>query len=104
MIKAFSTISAYSLESDVAGERRQVYVSGNDRNAVDLVVQLAESIGFSAIRQGSLGAGQALEKDVTSIVRPVAEATSCSCYHTFSMVYLRRDSILFHKVSTLQMG
>ena len=62
MIKAFSTISAYSLESDVAGERRQVYVSGNDRNAVDLVVQLAESIGFSAIRQGSLGAGQALEK------------------------------------------
>ncbi len=61
VVKAFSTVSAYALESDMSGERRHVIVCGDDSEAVERVVRLAQTMGFSASRQGGLGRTRAVE-------------------------------------------
>lgn len=61
VVKAFSTISAYALESDVSGERRHVIVCGDDSEAVQRVVHLAETMGFTAGRHGGLGMSRVVE-------------------------------------------
>ena len=59
VVKAFNTISAAHLETlgDVGkpmGERRAIFIAGDDAEAKAVVTRLIEEIGFAAVDTGSL--------------------------------------------------
>ncbi|XP_028409985.1 metalloreductase STEAP4-like [Dendronephthya gigantea] len=54
VVKGFNVISAWSLESDVYGGSRLVYVCGDDATAKEKVIGIARSMQFNAMDQGSL--------------------------------------------------
>ncbi|XP_028409987.1 metalloreductase STEAP4-like [Dendronephthya gigantea] len=54
VVKGFNVISAWSLESDVYGGSRLVYVCGDDVTAKEKVIGIARSMQFNAMDQGSL--------------------------------------------------
>ena len=62
VIKAFNTISGWSMENDVYGASRSVFVCGNHAGSRQTVMQLAQDMGFTAIDRGHLRAARVLEK------------------------------------------
>ena len=62
VIKAFNTVSAWSMENDIYGASRNVFVCGDHAASRKVVVQLVQDLGFSAIDRGRLRAARLLEK------------------------------------------
>ena len=67
VVKAFNTISAYTLQSDAAGDTRQVFVCGEDAEARDAVKTLARNMGLSPVDCGGLSYANELEKQPHSL-------------------------------------
>jgi hypothetical protein len=65
IVKTLNHLGYHELEDDVrpAGspERRALGVAGDDPDAVDIVAEVIERIGYDAVRLGSLRAGRVLE-------------------------------------------
>ena len=61
VVKAFNTVSAYTMESDAAGDRRLVYVCGEDAASRAIVSQMARDIQFTPIDCGGLLYARQLE-------------------------------------------
>ena len=67
VVKAFNTISAWSMENDIYGASRATYVCGEDMNARQMVMQLARNIGLTPIETGRLQAASMLEKKALAL-------------------------------------
>ncbi len=63
VVKAFNTVSAYSMSDDTSNEHRQVYVASDDRIAVETVIQISRDIGFAAHNSGRLMKARELEAE-----------------------------------------
>ncbi|XP_056618102.1 metalloreductase STEAP4 [Triplophysa dalaica] len=61
VVKAFNTISAWSLQSGGLDANRQVLVCGDRADAKQMVVDIAQALGFAALDKGSLKAASELE-------------------------------------------
>ena len=62
VVKAFNTISAWSMENDIYGASRNVFVCGNHVDSRRTVMQLVQDLGFMPVDRGRLRAAQLLEK------------------------------------------
>lgn len=61
VVKAFNTISAWALQSGGLDANRQVLVCGDRADAKQLVVDIAQGLGFTVLDKGSLRAAAELE-------------------------------------------
>ncbi|XP_017309007.1 metalloreductase STEAP4 isoform X1 [Ictalurus punctatus] len=61
VVKAFNTISAWSLQSGGLDANRQVLICGNHVDAKQVVVDIAHSLGLNAVDRGSLRVASELE-------------------------------------------
>ncbi|KAL7835866.1 hypothetical protein SRHO_G00282130 [Serrasalmus rhombeus] len=61
VVKAFNTISAWALQSGGLDANRQVLICGNNPDAKQAVVDIAHSLGLTALDRGSLRAASELE-------------------------------------------
>lgn len=61
VVKAFNTISAWALQSGGLDANRQVLVCGDRADAKQLVVDIAQALGFTALDKGSLKAAAEIE-------------------------------------------
>ena len=61
VVKAFNTVSAYSMASDAAGDCREAYICGEDSNGRDIVKQIARDLGFMPMDCGGLMYARKLE-------------------------------------------
>ncbi|XP_030641284.1 metalloreductase STEAP4 [Chanos chanos] len=61
VVKAFNTISAWALQSGGLDANRQVYVCGDQPEAKQAVVDVAHSLGLTALDRGSLRAAGEVE-------------------------------------------
>ncbi|XP_019571948.2 metalloreductase STEAP4 [Rhinolophus sinicus] len=61
VVKAFNTISAWSLQSGALDASRQVFVCGNDSKAKQRVVDIVRTLGLTPLDQGSLMAANEIE-------------------------------------------
>jgi predicted dinucleotide-binding enzyme len=64
VVKAFNHIGYHELEDDRrpsgAPDRRALGVAGDDPDAVDVMAEVVECVGYDAVRLNSLGAGRLL--------------------------------------------
>ncbi|XP_058232346.1 metalloreductase STEAP4 isoform X1 [Hemibagrus wyckioides] len=61
VVKAFNTISAWSLQSGGLDANRQVLICGNNVDAKQAVVDITHSLGLTAVDRGSLRVASELE-------------------------------------------
>ncbi|XP_029307870.1 metalloreductase STEAP4 [Cottoperca gobio] len=61
VVKAFNTLSAWSLQNGPSDANRQVYLCGNDAEAKQAVSEIATKLGFAVVDKGSLSAARELE-------------------------------------------
>ncbi|XP_061674895.1 metalloreductase STEAP4-like isoform X2 [Syngnathoides biaculeatus] len=61
VVKAFNTLSAWSLQNGPSDACRQVYVCGNSTEAKRAVAEVATKMGLAVLDRGSLSAAQELE-------------------------------------------
>lgn len=61
VVKAFNTLSAWTLQNGPADANRQVYLCGNSAEAKQAVAETASKLGFSVVDRGSLSAARELE-------------------------------------------
>ncbi|XP_010791945.1 metalloreductase STEAP4 [Notothenia coriiceps] len=61
VVKAFNTLSAWSLQNGPSDANRQVYLCGNSVQAKQAVEEMATKLGFAALDRGSLSAAGELE-------------------------------------------
>ena len=62
VVKAFNTVSAWSMEKDIYGASRNVFVCGDNAASRKSVMQLAQDLGFMPVDRGRLRAANMLEK------------------------------------------
>jgi len=62
VVKAFNTVSAWSMENDIYGASRNVFVCGNHADSRKTVLQLVQDLGFMPVDRGRLRAANMLEK------------------------------------------
>ena len=62
VVKAFNTLSAWSMQSDICGASRETYVCGDNTKARHAVMQLAQDMGLTPVDSGRLSAARLLEK------------------------------------------
>ena len=62
IVKAFNTISAYTMQNDLYGANRNVYVCADDETNRKIIMQLAQELGFTPVERGRLRAANVLEK------------------------------------------
>ncbi len=67
VVKAFNTVSAYSMGDDTSNEHRNVSVASDDVGASGMVIQLARDIGFATHNSGRLRKARELEADTLSL-------------------------------------
>lgn len=67
VVKAFNTISAWSMENDIYGASRNVFICGDDMTARKTVMQLAQEMGFTPVERGRLHAASILEKQALQL-------------------------------------
>ncbi|XP_008275282.1 metalloreductase STEAP4-like [Stegastes partitus] len=61
VVKAFNTLSAWTLQNGPADANRQVYLCGNSAEAKQAVAEIATKLGFTVLDRGSLSAAGELE-------------------------------------------
>ncbi|XP_051261820.1 metalloreductase STEAP4 [Dicentrarchus labrax] len=61
VVKAFNTLSAWSLQNGPSDASRQVYLCGNSAEAKQQVVETATKLGFNVLDRGTLSAARELE-------------------------------------------
>ncbi|KAJ8291006.1 hypothetical protein GJAV_G00020310 [Gymnothorax javanicus] len=61
VVKAFNTVSAWALQSGGLDANRQVFVCGDNSEAKQMVVDIAHSLGLTALDKGSLRAAGEIE-------------------------------------------
>ncbi|KAG7469995.1 hypothetical protein MATL_G00134960 [Megalops atlanticus] len=61
VVKAFNTVSAWALQSGGLDANRQVFVCGDQCEAKQMVVDIAHSLGLTALDKGSLRAAGEIE-------------------------------------------
>lgn len=61
VVKAFNTLSAWSLQNGPSDANRQVYLCGNSAEGKLTVAEVATKLGFTALDKGSLSAARELE-------------------------------------------
>ncbi|MGH0169869.1 UNVERIFIED_CONTAM: hypothetical protein FKN15_057912 [Acipenser sinensis] len=61
VVKAFNTVSAWALQSGSLDASRQVFVCGDNCESKQMVMDIARSLGLTALDQGSLLAAKELE-------------------------------------------
>ncbi|GAB1599622.1 metalloreductase STEAP4, partial [Argonauta hians] len=61
VVKAFNTLSAYTIESDTFGGSRRVLVASNSRGASSVVCELCHNMGFSTLNMGGLRNAREME-------------------------------------------
>ena len=62
IVKGFNTVSAWSMENDIYGASRNVFVCGDNVDSRKTVMQLAQDLGFTPVDRGRLRAASFLEK------------------------------------------
>ena len=62
IVKAFNTVSAWSMENDIYGASRNVFVCGDHAESRKEVMQLVQDLGFMPVDRGRLRAANLLEK------------------------------------------
>lgn len=63
VVKAFNTITAAALEQPVRkGERPGCFIAGDDREAIQTVMEMVEAVGFTPLKAGGLSASRTLEQ------------------------------------------
>ena len=67
VVKAFNTLSAYSIEFDHTGENRNVFICSDDVEARQAVHQIASEVCFHSIDCGGLRNAARLEKSSLSL-------------------------------------
>ena len=67
VVKAFNTISAWSMENDIYGASRNVFICGDDIISRKSVMQLAQEMGFTPVERGRLHAASILEKQALQL-------------------------------------
>lgn len=67
VVKAFNTISAWSIENEIYGASRSTFVCSDDVNARQVVMQLAREIGLAPTERGRLRAADGLEKKALAL-------------------------------------
>lgn len=61
VVKAFNTLSAWTVQNGPSDANRQVYICGNSAEAKQAVAEVATKLGFSVLDRGSLSAARELE-------------------------------------------
>ncbi|XP_078581530.1 metalloreductase STEAP3-like [Branchiostoma floridae x Branchiostoma japonicum] len=61
VVKAFNVVSAWTLSSGLSGGSKEVFVSSDDHDARQTVMQLAKEMGFAPVDYGSLLAAREIE-------------------------------------------
>lgn len=67
IVKAFNTISAWSMENDVYGASRNTFICGDHLTARHAVMRLARETGLSPVECGRLHAADGLEKKALTL-------------------------------------
>ncbi|KAI1894344.1 hypothetical protein AGOR_G00114850 [Albula goreensis] len=95
VVKAFNTVSAWALQSGGLDANRQVLVCGHNCEAKQMVKDIAQNLGFTALDKGSLQAAAELEDYPLQLFPmwrlPVALATGLIV--VFFLYLLARDVI-----------
>ena len=63
VVKAFNTLSAWSMQNELCGASRETYICSDSREACLAVMQLAQDMGLKPVETGRLCAARALEKE-----------------------------------------
>ncbi|XP_052000109.1 metalloreductase STEAP4 [Xyrauchen texanus] len=100
VVKAFNTISAWALQSGGLDANRQVLICGDRADAKQLVVDIAQSLGFTALDRGSLRAAAELEDVPLQLFPlwrlPLYIATGLSAFIFF---YVLTRSVIYERVT-----
>ncbi|RUS74254.1 hypothetical protein EGW08_017992 [Elysia chlorotica] len=68
VVKAFNSVSAFAMEDlGDSGNSRNVYVAGNDPEARNRVIALAQAMGFRAVNLGHLQSARWMENELLSV-------------------------------------
>ncbi|CAL8290913.1 unnamed protein product [Merluccius merluccius] len=95
VVKAFNTISAWSLQNGSSDAHRQVYLCGDSADAKQAVRELATSLGLSVLDRGCLSAAREVEDFPLQLFPqwrlPLCLATGLTAFFFFYL--LTRDVI-----------
>ncbi|GFS21517.1 metalloreductase STEAP2 [Elysia marginata] len=93
VVKAFNSVSAFAMDDiSESGTSPAVYVAGNDPEAREKVIILAQAMGFRAVNLGLLKASRWMEDDLLSVFplwkMPIALATAIFVLAWVFVVYI----------------
>ena len=63
LVKAFNTLSAWSMQNELCGASRETYICSDSKEACLAVMQLARDMGLKPVETGRLCAARVLEKE-----------------------------------------
>ena len=102
IVKAFNTVSAWSMQNDIYGASRNVFVCGDDISARKTVMQLAQEMGFSPVERGRLKGASLLEKKPLQLFPEWRTAFWITLVMLiFQIAYTHGYYLLFYKPQTL---
>ncbi|XP_053569992.1 metalloreductase STEAP4 [Bombina bombina] len=87
VVKAFNTVSAWSLQSGSLDANRQVFVCSNDNKAKQMVMDIVRAIGLTPQDQGSLVAAKDIENYPLQLF-PMWKLPICICAGLTVFVFL----------------
>ncbi|XP_035237399.1 metalloreductase STEAP4 [Anguilla anguilla] len=92
VVKAFNTVSAWALQSGGLDANRQVLICGDNSEAKQMVVDIARSLGLTALDKGSLRAAGEIEDYPLQLFPlwrlPIALATGLTAFIFFYVLTL----------------
>ncbi|XP_059423931.1 metalloreductase STEAP4 [Carassius carassius] len=100
VVKAFNTISAWALQSGGLDANRQVLLCGDNADAKQQVVDIAQSLGFTALDRGSLRAAAELE-DLPLQLFPLwrLPLNIAICLTAFIFFYVLTRDVIYERVT-----
>ena len=81
VIKAFNTLSAYTMMTGYSAGNNDVYVSGDDPKSRETVCEIARKMGFNANIYGGLQSARHLESMTTKLFRGFGTPTIISFFN-----------------------
>ncbi|XP_042597040.1 metalloreductase STEAP4-like [Cyprinus carpio] len=100
VVKAFNTISAWALQFGGLDANRQVLICGDRADAKQQVVNIAQSLGFTALDRGSLRAAAELE-DLPLQLFPLwrLPLNIAICLTAFIFFYALTSDVIYERVT-----